>query len=678
MNSSPYFYNQRRPIGVILPVLSLLLLLLLAGCRFALKTNPPAVAITPLPLPTRTAVSVTIATALATPVPADWLETQSTEEQLLQVVVPTRDLRDLTLRLNPTIDEVPLVVNSDSPNYAVGDQIDFWVHNLDDNRSASIRAELVYKTAVAYAWVEVGQTYDQDAIARSLDRFSQQTYPAEVAFFGSEWYPGVDNDPRLHILHATGVGSRTAGYYSDSDEYSRLANPYSNEKEMFYINLNQLSNPSMYTYYETVLAHEFQHMIHWANDRNEDAWINEGLSEYAKEVAHYEPATNSIGAFINTPDTQLTTWDVTSEHYGSAYLFIHYLTQRFGPTTTKTLVAQPANGVQGVTDALAAQGHQADFTTVFTDWVIANYVDEPAALGRAGVYGYTELDLPTPPPAYTLTALSTEPYQATVNNYATDYIRVEGNGDRILHFTGQTSTQLADARPYSGNRSWWSNRGDSVNSRLTRSFDLRPLPPSSPIIMEVAMWWNIEADYDYGYVVVSRDQRKWQILEGQSTTQENPSGNSFGAAYTDSSTAVPEQADGWVIERFDLSAYAGEQITIRFEYVTDGAVNTSGWLIDDVRIPALDYHADFETSGDDWTSEGWLLTDNVLAQHWLVQVMEFKNDRLTAVSPTAIDAQGQASILLPRLGRNRYAILAISAYAPTTTEPATYELQPER
>ena len=70
-----------------------------------------------------------------------------------------------------------------------------------------ITATLVYSTPVAYVWVEDGQEYDQAAIARSIDRFSSVTYPDDVNTFGSEWHPGVDNDPRLHILYNTQMGT---------------------------------------------------------------------------------------------------------------------------------------------------------------------------------------------------------------------------------------------------------------------------------------------------------------------------------------------------------------------------------------------------------------------------------------------------------------------------------------
>jgi len=606
------------------------------------------------------------------------LVTLSTEDQLEQVVVPTRDLRDLTLRLDPTINEIPLVVNRESPDYEVGEQLEFWVHNLDSNSNNRITARLIHKTDVVYAWVEEGQDFDRDAIARSIDRFSEQSYPAEVAFFGSEWYPGVDNDPRLHIVHAAGVGSGVAGYYSSADQYSQLANPYSNEKEMFYVNLQWLNRSSAYDYYETVLAHEFQHMIHWFKDRNEATWLNEGLSEYAQEVAGYGSDTVFASSFARNPDTQLNTWRVDSssnaEHYGGAYMFVNYLAQRFGQETTKILVAQPANGIAGVTDALRVAGHDLDFEAFFADWVIANYVEDPDALGRDAVYGYRNLDLPTPPVAAVLTNNSATPLVSTVSNYATDYLELPHDPTITFAFQGQSETRLADTTPLSGQRAWWSHRGDDSNSRLTRQFDLRSVPaeaaPTTPLAMEVAMWWNIEVDYDYGYVLASRDGIKWEMLEGSLMTAENPSGNNFGIGYSG-------ESDGWVTERFDLSTYAGSEMWIRFEYVTDDAANASGWFVDDLRIPAIDYATDFETNLDGWESEGWLLTDNKLVQHWLLQLMVFDGDELIALEKLSVADDGSTQIATPTRERGQRAVLAISALAPISTEPANYEVAVE-
>ena len=616
------------------------------------------------------------------------LRSLTTEQQLARIIAPMRNLRDLALRLDPDVDEIPVVVNAVRPEYEVGDKQRFIVHNLETNSNFEIEAELIHKTDVAYAWVEEGRKYDADRIIASIDRFSEQSYPAETAFFGSEWNPGVDNDPRLHILHAYGLGDGIAGYYSSADEYSRLARDFSNEKEMFYVNLEWLKSSNNYTYYETVLAHEFQHMIHWHNDRNEETWVNEGLSEFAQEIAGYEPDTIFAQIFAQHPDTQLNTWgaahDDNGVHYGSAYLFMAYFSQRFGAELTRALVAHPANGIGGFDDVLEASGLQKQgrpmrFEDIFADWVVANYTDDPNALGADGIFGYRNFVQPAPLLDATFDDASYPiDRSTTVANYATDYILLKNTGDIAVEFGGRSSTRLADVDGQSGNYSWWSNRGDDFDTRLTRGFDFRAIEPGEPITMTATMWWDIEEDYDYAYVVASTDGQKWTPLAGQHSQVEDPGGNSFGAGYTARSGVSddPDGSPGWLTDTFDLSGYAGEQVRIRFEYVTDDAVNNAGWFIDDVSVPALDYFADFENGPDGWQSEGWLLTDNRLEQRWLIQVLELDDNRLVGLERPVVDPRlGTVSFEVDDLGNGKTAVLAISALAPVTTERADYHIK---
>ncbi len=556
------------------------------------------------------------------------------------MVAPTRNLRDLALRFRPEVGEIPLVVNATSPDYAVGDRLEFWAHDMQANRDFTVTAELLHKTDVAYAWVEVDQSVDKEKIVATVDRFSSQSYPAVTAFFGNEWNPGVDNDPRLHILHATGLGSNIAGYYSSADQYSSLARPRSNEKEMFYINLGWLNRTRDYLYYETVLAHEFQHMIHWYKDRNEATWVNEGLGELAQDVADYPPNTSFARDFAETPDTQLNTWNEVSGgndvHYGSAYLFMAYFAQRFGPDLTRALVAHPANGADGFEAVLTGASHPLSFDTLFADWVVANYTDDPYALGRENVFGYRNFDQAPPRLDATHDSYPTAQRQTTVANFGTDYVLLEGEGDVTLHFQGDTATQLADLVPASGEHVWWSNRGDDFNTRLTRRFDLRTVTPGTPVEMSAALWWEIEDHYDFGYVSVSRDGETWQILPGDSTVVDVENAGTLGPGYTGSS-------DGWRSERFDLTEFAGSEIFVRFDYVTDDAINTQGWFVDDIAIPAIGYASDFEQGADGWESEGWLLTDNQLAQEWILQVLTLDDNVLNDVERLAVDDQGRAT-----------------------------------
>lgn len=658
----------------LLALLTALLLATSASC--ARRTEPTPVAPLVTPATWSAQAEAKPAPALAAPAPAGTL---ATDAQLAEVIIPPRDLRDLALRLRPDVTAVPLVVQEQAPDYPVGTQLRFWVHDLQTSANHEITAQLLYKTDVAYVWVEVGQPYDGDAIIAAVERFSTQSYPAAVAFFGSEWNPGVDNDPRLHILHTTSIGRGLAGYYSSADQYSRLANPYSNEKELFYINLDWLNSSRDYRYYETVLAHELQHMIHWHNDSNEYAWVNEGLSEFAQEVAGFGTDTVFVSAFANRPDTQLNSWDLDgvrrSAHYGASYLFIHYLNQRFGASLLRTLVAEPANGIDGIQRALAAQGEDPDFNGLFADWLVANFADQPDALGQSGRYGYFLLDFPQPVTEQSFDRYPTAPYASTVYNYGTDYLRLDGAGDVTIHFRGQTETSLAPTQAPSGRMVWWSNRSDNSDTQLTRQFDLTGLASGQPVTMAAGLWWDIEEHYDYGYVMASTDGEQWTILPGQYTTTANPAGNGFGAGYTGKSNPTGDGIPQWVTEQFDLSPFAGKKVWIRFEYITDDAVTNAGWLIDGVRVPALGYETDFEQDSGGWESEGWLYTDNRLAQGWLVQVLEFTGDELTGLHRFEVDENGQATFAVPGLGNGRRAVLAISALAPITTEPAAYELR---
>ena len=107
-----------------------------------------------------------------------------------------------------------------------------------------------------------------------LDVFEESIYPTDRAFFGSEWTPGVDNDPHIYIIYASNLGSYVAGYFISLDEYHPLVVEQSNSMEGFYIDSSQ-DLGSDYTY--GTLAHEFQHMIHWYQDANESSFLDEGF-----------------------------------------------------------------------------------------------------------------------------------------------------------------------------------------------------------------------------------------------------------------------------------------------------------------------------------------------------------------------------------------------------------------
>ena len=153
--------------------------------------------------------------------------------------VPAGDWRDEAIRLKG-IPDIPKVVSTTPANYAPGDSTDFYVLNADTRESRSLSAQLVYETQNVYFFVEQGIQVNDSDVKSLIDEFQNKTYPTNREFFGSEWIPGVDGDPHLYMLYVRGIGKHTQAYYDSVSEFSHLAHPYSNEKEIIALNADAI------------------------------------------------------------------------------------------------------------------------------------------------------------------------------------------------------------------------------------------------------------------------------------------------------------------------------------------------------------------------------------------------------------------------------------------------------
>ena len=182
----------------------------------------PLVSPTPFPFPQRTSPG----NLQATPEPPDMHQNQPTVQppddsafqtlkDLQAVAVPTNDPIGLAERYEGKTD-IPATVPFPGI-FKVGDNQDFWVSNTDTNENRQVSATLGYVTDHAYFWVEDGVNYSDSDLASLAKEFNDKIYPTDREFFGSEWNPGIDNDPRVYILYARGLGSNIAGYFSSAD-----------------------------------------------------------------------------------------------------------------------------------------------------------------------------------------------------------------------------------------------------------------------------------------------------------------------------------------------------------------------------------------------------------------------------------------------------------------------------
>ncbi|MFN8432550.1 MAG: immune inhibitor A [Anaerolineales bacterium] len=591
-----------------------------------------------------------------------------TVETLENTTVPENDPRVLACRLDGKCGVPEVMATSASPR-SVGEQQNFWVHDLDTNENNEVQATLRYITPHVYFWVQDGLDIDEGEMKKLVDTFENQMYPTNREFFGSEWSPGIDGDEHIYILYSRGLGFSVAGYFSSSDSTHPMIQEYSNAHEMFLFNADNTPLGGDYAY--AVLAHEFQHMIHWNNDLNETSWLNEGSSELAVLLNGYETGGFDT-LYISDPDLQLNDWPndqgATSPHYGAGFLFMTYFLDRFGEEATQALVKDPANGLDsvddvlqqiGATDKLTGQPITAD--DFFMDWALTNLLLDPSIAD--GRYVYNNY-----PAAHRASATETiyncpqEPLLRDVHQYGVDYIAIECAGDFTINFTGSTVTGLLPADPYSGDYAFWSNKGDESNMTLTHEFDLTNA--SGPVDLSFRTWFDIEEDWDYVYVEVSEDGETWQILTTPSGRGTDPSGNSYGWGYTGVS-------GDWIEEKVDLSDYAGKKVFVRFEYITDAAVNGEGFMVDDVKVDAAGYSSDFEADDGGWVAEGFVRVQNVLPQTFKLALIKSGDDSVTMI-PVNADQTAEIPVSL-KSGETAY--LVVTGTTRFTRELATYQIE---
>ena len=133
-----------------------------------------------------------------------------------------------------------------------------------------------------------------------------------------------------------------------------------------------------------------------------------------------------ISQFNSNPDNSLNTWNQEWADYVKTMLFFTYFAEQYDDgTIIKDLVSEPANSITGISNQLSAHGYSVTFETIFENWTIANYLDDPTV--EEGLYNYENLDIPIFNPTHNH---GTYPASGsgTTNPWATDYVRILPDG----------------------------------------------------------------------------------------------------------------------------------------------------------------------------------------------------------------------------------------------------------
>ncbi len=285
----------------------------------------------------------------------------------------------------------------------LGEQETFWANNLASNRFEQVTATLRAIGKHCQVFLQDGQNISQTAINKIQKRFDEQIYPIVTSHFGNENNPGLDGDPRITLLmldiqdgYANPTDGYVAGYFFAGDqmlqsEFESFSKVKSNEREILYLDTYPC-DPNAADYLE-IVAHEFQHMVHHNQDRDEATWVNEGCSQIAPVFCGFQPPGH-YKLLKNDPDRSLNNWakwnpmpDYGQVYLWNQYLVDHCLTDAAGRSQFfKTLVSSKKKSIAGYVDALKTVNRT--FSDVFTDFTITNRINDPRLV--RGRYTYKQ------------------------------------------------------------------------------------------------------------------------------------------------------------------------------------------------------------------------------------------------------------------------------------------------
>jgi hypothetical protein len=659
--------------------------MLLLGCgRAAAPTAQPAPPSpepsSPTAPPIATAANNLDPSPAAEPLPAGLVRIQvpeaavETAQALLAAEHPHADYQRLAVQL---LGADPAQLTPQAPAGAelkVNDRADFFINKNLGGDYQPIPARLRYISEHAAWWASITTRADDSLIQAAAKRFEEEVLPTNRLIFGAEPFPGIDGDRLIHILLVQEERwGGFFGYFSAMNQYPDTVRPFSNQKEMFVLNLGGARLDSLA--FAGELAHEYQHLIHWNLDPNEDLWLNEAMGELATFLTGAPEPTSAIGKtnaelFAENPNIQLTSRPERTlggedqsafAHYAAERLFAVYLLEQFGPQFVKDLIGNPDPGVASIQQELDRLSGSPRFSDVYASWILANLLDQPGLM--QGQFGYQEID-PLPPAWEVINSFRGQTVAGRLPPYGARYYKIEADEPVEASFAGSTVALLTPQSPASGQYAWYSNRGDESEFSLTRTFDLTGLKTAT---LNYKVWYELEQYFDFAFVEVSTDGgNTWKVLETAHGTEQDPNDQSYGFAYT--GTTIE-----WLSESLDLSPYAGQVIQIRFEVINDFTINRDGFQIDDIEIPELDYFDGAEDDAGGWEARGFIRSANLVPVEWIVWLV-------SAASPVDISwielQPGQAAeFTIDGLGKDYpFAVVIVSPTAPVTTQELDFEL----
>jgi immune inhibitor A len=514
---------------------------------------------------------------------------------------------------------------------ALGQQIIVDVINPSLGMAVSASVRLVAAADQVYLWAE-------DSVPHSTDRFG-----ALAARIRDELIPSVNNlwetssaPIPVHIVFTAQIGDGLDAYYQ-YQPFDELSGP------RIVVNaarFSALDDPLLWSR----LAHEYQHLLRHHDIGAAATWLDEGYSVYTEQALALSDNMFLLRAFYHAPQTPLMTWGGTLADYGASLSFISYVEGRFGSAARRALSREIGHGYQALQRAL---GQRVDVETLLADWVLEALLS------------------PSQPLAVNAERINRLPHntRGALAQTGTQVLRLDAPTVSTLQldFTPSTDAALLFGAACGENRFMMALPVDNSRANLTAAFDLAAVDDP---VLHFDLWYDLERHWDYAYVSASVDGQTWVDLTSPMMTTANPYRRARAAGYTG-------QSDGWVSDAVDLSPFAGHQVLVRFQALTDESTTHSGIALDNVRLGSDGAAQTFDAEPIHWQSDGWAQVDGCLPQRTWVQIVQRAGAEQYLTRILTDRAFSQEIALQP----NAEAVfIAITPATPYVTAPLVYTL----